>query len=146
MFKFRLHGLLRYRKKQEEDKMREMALINSEVVAQNLKITGLQKSRKENISDFTSATARAKNINMLRLYQDYLAGCDQDILGTSNDMAKVNERLDKKREELVEFVRRRRALELLHDRQKKNYDLHMKRHEQKESDEIASHAFFREAI
>jgi flagellar FliJ protein len=146
MFKFRLHALLRYRKKQEEDKMREMALINSEMVAKNAKIAVLQKSREKNISQFTSVTTGAKNINTLRLYQDYLAGCDLDISGTSFELGKVNVRLDEKREELIEYVKRRRALELLRDRQKKNYNLHMKRREQKESDEIASHAFFTEAI
>jgi len=146
MFKFKLHALLRFRKKQEEDKMREMALINSEVVSHNLKIESLQKSRMKNVSDFTDASAKATNINTLRLYQDYLAGCDHDLVGTAYEVAKVNERLDKKRDELVEYVRRRRALELLSEKQKKNYDLHMKRREQKESDEIASHAFFKEAI
>ena len=145
MFKFKLHALLRFRKNQEDDKMREMALINSEMVSQNLKITNLQNSRKENISEFTAASRGATNVNTLRLYQDYLAGCDHDIVGTAYDMAKVNERLDKKRDELIEYVRRRRALELLRDRQKKNYDLFLKRREQKEADEIASHAFFAEA-
>lgn len=146
MFKFKLQALLKFRKSQEEEKMREMALINSEVVEKNLKITDLRSNRKENIADFTVETGKATNINTLRLYQDYLAGCDHDILDTTYEVAKVTERLDRKREELVEYVRRRRALELLRDRQEKNYNLHMKRHEQKVTDEIASHSFFREAI
>ncbi len=146
MFKYKLEPLLSFRKREEEGKMRELALINSELVANSDEMERLKKSRQENAEKLTEISATVKEVGTLRVYDDYLKGCEMDILKALFKDEEINKRLSAKRDELVEYVRRRRSLELYRERLKERYDLNEKRKEQAELDEIGSQMSLREAI
>lgn len=145
MFRFGLAPLLRFRKRQEEEKLRELALINQEMLLATNRINDLKKRRSENARKLTEISAGIKEVNTIRLYEDYLAGCESDLLQGLVEQGEIGGRQTKKREELIEYVRRRRAMELYRDRLKERYDTKEKRRERVESDDIADKLFFREA-
>ena len=145
MYKFKLAPLLRHRKRQEDEKMREMSAINQKMVVNSEKLDELTAGRKEQMDKFTEATGMAHNVNLLRLYQDFLAGRDIDIANKNMEIRQIGEVLEKKRIELSEYVKRRRVLEILRDKQQADYNLSMDRREQKELDDISNQLFLREA-
>jgi len=145
MYKFKLAPLLRHRKRQEDEKMREMSAINQKMVVNSEKLEVLTAGRKEQMDKFTEATSTAHNVNLLRVYQDFLAGRDIDIANKNMEIRQIGEVLEKKRIELSEYVKRRRVLEILRDKQQADYNLSMDRREQKELDDISNQLFLREA-
>ncbi|MDH4233057.1 MAG: flagellar export protein FliJ [Nitrospirota bacterium] len=145
MYKFKLAPLLRHRKRQEDEKMREMSVINRKMVINTELLHKLTEGRESEIDKFTVASGTAHNVALLRVYQDFLAGRDSDISRKKMELRQVGELLEKKRSELAEYVKRRRVLEILRDRQEEEYNLEAERREQKELDDISNQLFLREA-
>ncbi|MDH5542313.1 MAG: flagellar export protein FliJ [Nitrospinota bacterium] len=145
MYKFKLAPLLRHRKRQEDEKMREMSVINRKMVINTELLHKLTEGRESELDKFTQASGTAHNVALLRVYQDFLAGRDSDILHKKMELRQVGELLEKKRSELAEYVKRRRVLEILRDRQEEEYNLEAERREQKELDDISNQLFLREA-
>ncbi len=146
MFRFKLQPLLKFRKRQEEGKQREVAVINRELIGARNQISEFSAQRKEAVIKLTEISAHATGVNVIRLYEDFINGTDADIVWKEKEMETINKKLADKQTELAEYVRRRRVLELLRDRQKEAYEKEENKKERIFTDEVATQLYFREAM
>lgn len=144
MFKFRLQSVLDHRKRQEEDKQREVALVNAEQFHARGVLATLEQGRAENAAALTALLRTAHDPKVLRLYDDFLQGRDADIRWKTRELEQIGERLRAKQLELQEYLRRRKALEIYRARMKEAYEKEEKRREVKFTDEVAQMMWFRE--
>ena len=146
MFKFRLSPLLRFRKTQEEEKQRELALVVSELMGRKEELDELRSQRSEAASSVTRLGEGEHGVNLFLLYDNYLRGRDGDIHKKKEEIDAVSGKADEKREELIEYVRRRRSLESYRERLLQRYQKEESRKERLESDEVATQMWFRESV
>ena len=144
MFKFRLQSVLDHRKRQEEEKQREVALVNAEQVHARSDLATLERGRAENADALTKLRRTARDPKVLALYDDFLRGRDADIQWKLRELEQIGERLWAKQLELQECLRRRKALEIYRDRMKELHDKEENRREVKFTDEVAQMMWFRE--
>ncbi len=144
MFKFRLQSVLDHRKRQEEEKQREVALVNAEQFQARGVLAGLEQGRAEAAIALTELGRTAHDPKVFRLYDDFLQGRDADIRWKMRELEQIGERLRAKQVELQEYLRRRKALEIYRDRLKDAYEKEEKRRELKFTDEVAQMMWFRE--
>ncbi len=144
MFRFRLQTVLDHRKRQEEEKQRELALVNAEQVGARAELAELVAGRDENAAALTELSRTARDPRVLRLYDDFLMGRDADIQWKERELEQIGERLKAKQMELQEYLRRRKVLEVYRDRMKEAYDKEENRRERIFTDEVAQMIWFRE--
>lgn len=144
MFRYRLQTVLDHRKRQEEEKQRELALVNRELAAVREKLDWLVAGREESARELTRLSATATDAKVLRMYNEFLMGRDADIVWKRREAGQVNERLKVKQLELQEYVKRRRVLEIHRDRQREVHQLGENRREAAFIDETATQMFLRE--
>lgn len=146
MFKFKLQPVLTFRKRQEEEKMRELAVINGERVRTVQVIKEYTEQRRKTAKQITKISETSRDVNTIKLYEDFLVGRDSDIATKNKEMTEIAGRLSEKQKELIEFVKRRKALEVYRDRLKRNYEEDLKRKERIIDDESATNMWYREAL
>ncbi|MBI5636951.1 MAG: flagellar export protein FliJ [Nitrospinae bacterium] len=144
MFKFRLQSVLDHRNRQEEEKQRELALVNAEQVHARGALAALEQGRAENAAALTALLRTAHDPKVLRLYDDFLQGRDADIRWKARELEQIGERLRAKQLELQEYLRRRKTLEIYRERMKAAYEKEEKKREVKFTDEVAQMMWFRE--
>jgi len=146
MFKFRLEPLLKYRKRQEDEKQRELALIAMEFSQVKSRIDELAVQRKGAVKELTKLSEKTDSVNVLRLYEDFIRGRDSDIAAGKKELKKTADRVTAKQVELLEYVKKRRSLELLREKKHLSYAYEENRKERMFTDEIASQIWFRKAF
>lgn len=146
MFIFKLQPVLTYRKQQEEGKMRELAVINIELLQNNQTIKKFTEERKKAADTLTEISLKSKDVNELKIYEDFIAGRDSDIAQKKEEAMEITKRLTEKQKELVEYLRRRRTMEIYRDRLKESYEAEEAKKERVMADEAASNLFFRVAL
>lgn len=137
MFKYRLEPLLKYRKSLEENQQRQLAIANRALYVQKDKITGLKASRKEAMAWRSKVHEESTNSPYLLLYDNYLDGVAFDIKFHS-ELERVTElKVDSEREKLIEFVKKRRTIELHREKENERYSQEEARKERIQNDEMA---------
>lgn len=145
MFTFKLQSVLNHRKRQEEEKQRELAVINQEIQSIHGALDALVAGRDENALRFTEVALTTRDVRLLKLYEDFLEGRDIDIGLKRKELEEAMKRLRAKQEELQEYLKRRKALEVYRDRLQENYANEERRRERVFLDETATNMWFREA-
>lgn len=146
MFKFRLQSVLEHRKREEQEKQRELAVINAEQFHARGVLATLEQGRAESAAALTELCRTAHDPKVFRLYDDFLQGRDADIRWKMRELEQIGERLRAKQLELQEYLRRRKTLEIYRDRMKEAYEKEEKRRELKFTDEVAQMMWFREQV
>ncbi|MBI5179517.1 MAG: flagellar export protein FliJ [Nitrospinae bacterium] len=145
MFRFRLQAVLDHRKRQEEEKQRELALVNRDLMRTREELEALIIGREEGAQKLTELERTAKDVREMKLYEDFLDGRDMDIAWKRKEVANVMERVRQKQLELQEYLKRRRVMEIYRDRLRDAYTQEEKRRERILADEVATQMWFREA-
>lgn len=145
MFKFKLQTLLGYRKTQEEGKQRELAVVNMEQKALGEQLSALTAAREEKSEELAELGKHATDVRTIRLYTDFMDGCDADITWKHQEIFACSERVKQKQLELQEYVKRKRILEVYRERMLSAYTLREGRKERAFTDETATNIWYREA-
>jgi len=113
---FRFETLLKLRKNAENLEQREMAEIQNHLFARKNELQDLTSSGKKSKEELQTRLEQSIPGRTLYLYDKYLQST-----GTRSDLQEriimeTGEKVEAKRSELVEAMRKRRALEILKDR------------------------------
>jgi flagellar FliJ protein len=144
MFNFRLQSVLDFRKRQEEEKQRDLAVVNMEQRKINDDLNDLVGERETKSRELNGLFSRPTDVNMLRLYSNFLSGRDTDIERKIRELAASKERLRQKQLELQEYVKRKRVLEVLRERRLETHAKGERRKEMASLDETATNIWFQE--
>jgi flagellar FliJ protein len=145
MFRFRLQTVLGFRKRQEEEKQRELAVVNMEHKGLNDKLTALFQDRENKSNELSELSLQPTDAKILKLYVDFLSGCESDIEWKKREIQVSAEKVRKKQLELQEYVKRKRVLEVLRERRLTAHVKEENRRERVQLDETATNMWFREA-
>ena len=146
MFRFKLDPLLKFRRIQEEEKQRDLALAARELMKVNSELEEFKNQKKQAAITLNDKESQSAEVNVLRLYEDFIRGRDYDIVNKKVEVQKARDAVTKRQEELLEYVKRRRSLELYREKRESKYLKEEARKERIFMDEVAGMNWFREAM
>ncbi|MBI5183604.1 MAG: flagellar export protein FliJ [Nitrospinae bacterium] len=137
MFKFRLDGVLNYRRQIEDDLERGLADINRLLKVEKERLISYKDERGRYQREFYHKQVDGISIDEMRLYLDFLNGLDKTIQEQEKIVSLLFKRADLKREEVITAMKNRKILETIRTRRWDEYQQKEKRAEQALLDEIA---------
>lgn len=146
MFKFRLAPLLNFRKRQEEEKQRDLALAARELMKTDGELEEFKDQKVKAAVTLNDLGRRNKDMNELKLYEDFIRGRGSDIENKNKEVVDAREIVTDRQEKLLEYVKRRRSLELYRERLEQRYKKEETRRERILMDELANQNWFKEKV
>ena len=146
MFRFKLDPLLNFRRRQEEEKQRALAFATRESMKVDSELEEFTEQRNQAAATLNEKGRQSEDVSVLRLYEDFIKGRDSDIVNKKAEVKNARDAVTKRQEELLEYVKRRRALESYRERREAAYRKEEARKERIFMDEVAGMTWFREAL
>lgn len=144
MFLFRLAPLLNFRRRQEENKQRDLALATREFVKVNGELEEFRDQKEKAAVKLNDLGRRNEDVNVLKIYEDFIKGRDYDIENKKVEAKSAREVVTQRQEELLEYVKRRRSLQTYRERLEQRYKKEETRKERIFMDEVAGQNWFKE--
>ena len=113
---FRFETLLKLRKNAENLEQREMAEIQNHLYARKNELQDLTSSGEKSKEELQTRLEQSIPGRTLELYDRYLQSTGTRSVLQEKIILETGEKVEAKRSELVEAMRKRRALEILKDR------------------------------
>lgn len=141
MFKFKLEPVLSLKEKIEDSKKRELgvATMHKEVLL-NEKLQ-LMKKKEEAIQAVKSHNSTVVDVQSLKAFNQYSVYMEQAIKAKNKQVQEAQNKVDEKREELLEAVKERKILDNLKDIQNEVFMEEEKREEQRILDDIVTYKY-----
>lgn len=114
---FRLENLLRVRKNKENQAQRNLADINTQLVAHRQSLQKLETDRARQRETLNRKYEKPLTASMLSLYDNFFEGAGREEQVRQRVIEQVSGKLESKRLELVDAMIKRRTLELLKERE-----------------------------
>jgi flagellar FliJ protein len=113
---FRFEILLKLRKNTENLEQREMAEIQNHLYARQIELQNLNSAGTKNKEELQTRLQQAVPGRTLALYDHYLQSVSLRSGQQERIISETGGKVEAKRSELIEAMRKRRALEILKDR------------------------------
>lgn len=146
MFKFRLAPLLNFRKRQEEEKQRDLALAARELMKSDGELKEFKDQKVKAAVTLNDLGRINKDVNELKLYEDFIRGRESDIENKKKEVTDARETVTDRQEGLLEYVKKRRSLEAYRERLEWRYKKEETRRERILTDELANQSWFKEKV
>jgi flagellar FliJ protein len=142
-FVFKLDGVLRHRERVEEDRQRELAIVQAELSRLQAMVRGIEEEMQKSTADVRDNHLVGRlNMAYLAAHRRYMLGMQRkgmDLLETVNaQQARVNEA----RAALAEASKQKKILEKLRERHKERWVADVARAEASAADELATQMSF----
>jgi flagellar FliJ protein len=138
-FVFQLDGVLRQRKLAEEQKHRELAVVEAEMTALEAQLRGIDQSVQSTTADVRANRLTGRlDLNFLAAHRRYAAAMQRKALGLAERMAAVKVRLDAARRALAEAAKEKKIIEKLRDKRQAEWNAAQARKEMATLDEIGT--------
>ncbi|MBW2412848.1 MAG: flagellar export protein FliJ [Deltaproteobacteria bacterium] len=138
MYRFNLESLLNYRRYQEELLQKELADSKNELVQQEQKLHHLKQAWRASSLDLHQRQKKGGPVSGLIVYFRYLDRLSMDIDNQKRQVVKCKKQFDRKRRELLEIIKKRKALEKLKEKGFLDYTQRMLKKERSFMDEAAA--------
>ena len=136
--KFRFETLLKVHKNRENLLQKQLGDILAHKQKQQNRQDLLKDARKNEIKQVNQRMTQNTTIDTHFLYDMFFKGNSLQNSLQKTIISEINTRADAKREELVEASRKRRTMEILKERDLKQYKIKLAKMETETMDEIAS--------
>src|SRR5215213_7493615 len=138
-FVFQLDGVLRQRKLAEEQKQRELAVVQAEMTALEAQLRDLDQSVQSTTADVrTNRLVGRLDLDFLAAHRRYIAATQRKALELAERMAAVRVRLDAAHKALAEAARERKIIEKLREKREAEWKAAQARKEMAALDEIGT--------
>ena len=142
-FQYSMENILNYRKEKEEIAKEEFAQVQKEYFSQRNFLKNLEEKLENAINDFLRNGKNLKNSMEFKKVQQYLLFLQKKIEMQIQLVIKAEEKLERKRQQLLLTQRDREIIEKHREKSFKRYLLEEKQKEQKFIDELALYAYMR---
>ncbi len=142
-FQYSMENVLNYRKEKEEIAKEEFAQVQKEYFSQRNFLKNLEEKLENAINDFLRNGKNLKNSMEFKKVQQYLLFLQKKIEMQIQLVIKAEEKLERKRQQLLLTQRDREIIEKHREKSFKRYLLEEKQKEQKFIDELALYAYMR---
>ena len=136
--RFRFEALLQIHKNKENLLQKELGVILTHKQTQQNRQDFLKNTRAKKINQVNQRMTQDTTIDTLFLYDMFFEGNYLQNSRQKTIISEINTRAEAKREELVEASRKRRTMEILKERDLKQYKIKLAKMETETMDEIAS--------
>lgn len=140
-FRFRLEPVLRQRTHEEEARLRDFAEVQRLVVEQQGYLQGLLQEKAACQAELHALYATLEDFNGVVERQRYINTVNLRHAMGERRLAELNQHLEARRGALMEARKRRRAIEILKERQAEEHRRQEVRREALELDELAIQRF-----
>ena len=140
---FRFDTILRLNKKQEDLLQRDMGQINVHYQRQNDRKQFIQDSVEASKDQLSEKKRSDISVETMILYDNFSRGARVHIEKQEKILSEINTRLEAKREEVVEAMRKRRTMEILKERDLLKEQKIREKNETAVLDEVASNLWVR---
>ena len=138
-FVFQLDGVLRQRKLAEEQKQRDVAVVEAEMTALEAQLRELDGSVQATTADVRANRLTGRlDLNFLAAHRRYAAAMQRKAVALAERMAAVKVRLDAARAALAEAARQRKIIEKLREKRQAEWNAAEARKEMSALDEIGT--------
>lgn len=144
-FRFRLQVLLNHRRGIEQMLLGELAILQSEKLLEEQKLSDLRLARERSWEALAHLAAHGGNPWDLANGDEHCKALGDDIEVQKLSVAAAQRKIDEKLVEVIEAAKERKVLEQLSDKQRREHEQAAARQEQNELDEMASVRYARGA-
>ncbi len=137
MFQFRLQPVLDYRKALEDQLMLEFADVKRRLDGERETLERMRSEMADLVSQLKTRGERKLSAPDVSFYLSYINYMRGEEKRQAEIVSRVGEELEEKRTELVEAAGKRKILEVMKEKQLKDYRISMTLREQKELDEAS---------
>jgi flagellar FliJ protein len=146
-FVFHLEGVLRQRQAVEQQRQREIALIQAQMSASDAQLRALDEEMKFAERDLRENRLVGRlDLAFLAAHRRFALAMQRKAMGIAQKMAVIQVQLDEARQKLTEAAKNRKVIEKLKERQLLRWREQVSRHEMAEMDEIATQISYRNLV
>jgi len=145
-FRFRLQNVLRYRQRLEEKAKKDLALAQRDLIEQQRRLDRLWSERAEQQARLASKAVARLDMSEVMSYHSYIYAIEARLRREGLELVRREAAAEKKRLELVEASRAKRALEILREKRFGEYLKYLDSEERKALDEIKPGSIGGEAL
>ena len=138
MYRFKLEALLNHHRHQEDVCQKELARTEGQLSAEREKLRRLKEEKRENTQKLQAKQKAHINVSVIILSLNYIRQLSRDIEKQADCVREVTWKVNQKRAELVQIVKKRKTLEKLKEKEQLVYHQKMLQNERKLMDEVAS--------
>jgi flagellar FliJ protein len=121
MFNFSLESVLNHRRLVEENIQKELALLQMSLVDERNILRTYEKTRKKLVGEFQCKQKERTTINNALLYLPFIDRVSMDIDKQKKTVLEFEEKVEKKRLELVEASKKKKTMEKLKEKALNTY-------------------------
>ena len=140
---FRFETVLRYRRRIEEQKQRELAGVQRRLLAETARLSYLEERRERARAAVDRERSRGMRLRDLALYDAYLEGLAAEVVLQRRRVYELHAEAERRRGELLEASRAKKVLEKLKERYREQERRDRERRERIRNDEIAAARYVR---
>lgn len=144
-FSFRLDAVLKLKQKKEDNFKLELAELKRTLEYEKAWLSKLKNDKLKCQNKLLQLRNKLMDINKLILYEKYLEALDRKIVTQTNCVSECKTAIEKKRIELLEASKEKKAVEKLYDKKYSEHLNNARKQEQKLFDEISTVKYGRSA-
>ena len=141
MYKFSLGAVLNHRKFLEESLQKELGSLKKQLVDRENRLAKLKDTRRQFRSEWQSKQQKTMTVSESLLYIRFFEKISGKISQQTEQVRETENAVAEKRADLIEAVKKRKALEILKEKGFKRYQQRMLLNERNFMDEMASVRF-----
>lgn len=146
MYKFTLEPLLNHRKLEEENLQKELGACKTCLAEENRKLRTYKKEKNKLLGEMQQKQGEGITASENLLYFDFINRLSRDLDKQKVRLSEAEKIYDRKREELIEAVKKRKILEKLKDKKLAEYNQILEKSEQDFINEAAISQFNRKKV
>jgi flagellar FliJ protein len=143
MYRFKLQALLDHHRHQEEVCQKELAEAQRTLTDAQEKLRRKKKDKRENIQKLQARQKERHNISNVLIFTNYIEQLSRDIEAQMKQVRNASKNVTQKRDNLITFMKKRKTLEKLKEKEQLEYQQKMMQAERKFNDEVAATRHFR---
>ncbi len=141
MYKFPLGAVLNHRKFLEENLQKDLGLLNGMLVKEQERLADFKRARNDFSKELQDKQQKSITISETQLYVRFIEKLSRQLDIQKKRILDAEKDVAEKREELIEAVKNRKALEKLEEKGLEKYEHDMMRKEQNFINEMAAVRF-----
>lgn len=143
-FRFRLEPVLRYRQTQEESLKKELSQLTFLAAKEQAHLAHIERSLHNQFVEWRAAQRAQLNMELLNFLERHCERLRRERAAQQERVHRVQQAVERKRQEVVKAAQEREVLERLRERQRMEFLAEFWRREQNGLDEVATQRYARD--
>ena len=141
MYKFLLEPVLNHRSFIVENLQKELAILEKILSGEKRNLRSYKKAKYEFLSELQKKEEEGVTISEIVLYSSFVERLSMDIIEQRERIVEAVRKVNQKRDDLIEAMKKMKMLEKLKEKERKAYRQEVMKKEQRFLDEVATNRF-----